>query len=218
MPDEQRHAVPNAIDEACQPIAGSRKIYVTGSRADIRVPMREIRQQPTPLADGKFEDNPPLAVYDTSGPYTDPDAAIDVRQGLPAVRGAWIEERGDSEQLDGLSSEFGRRRARDIATEGLRFPHLRAPRRARAGGNVSQMHYARQGIITPEMEFIAIRENQRLREHREAGLPTGQHPGQSFGAAIPDEITPEFVRDEVARGRAVIPANINHPEIEPMII
>ena len=129
MPDEQRHAVPNAIDEACQPIAGSRKIYVTGSRADIRVPMREIRQQPTPLADGKFEDNPPLAVYDTSGPYTDPDAAIDVRQGLPAVRGAWIEERGDSEQLDGLSSEFGRRRARDIATEGLRFPHLRAPRR-----------------------------------------------------------------------------------------
>ncbi len=172
--------------------------------------MREIRQQPTPLADGKFEDNPPLAVYDTSGPYTDPDAAIDVRQGLPAVRGAWIEERGDSEQLDGLSSEFGRRRARDIATEGLRFPHLRAPRRARAGGNVSQMHYARQGIITPEMEFIAIRENQRLREHREAGLPTGQHPGQSFGAAIPDEITPEFVRDEVARGRAVIPANINH--------
>ncbi|MFP1677757.1 phosphomethylpyrimidine synthase ThiC [Alloalcanivorax sp. C16-2] len=218
MPDEQRHAVPNAIDEACQPIAGSRKIYVTGSRADIRVPMREIRQQPTPLADGKFEDNPPLAVYDTSGPYTDPDASIDVRQGLPALRGAWIEERGDSEQLDGLTSEFGRRRARDIATEGLRFPHVRAPRRARAGANVSQMHYARQGIITPEMEFIAIRENQRLREHREAGLPTGQHPGQSFGAAIPDEITPEFVRDEVARGRAVIPANINHPEIEPMII
>ncbi|MBL7250634.1 phosphomethylpyrimidine synthase ThiC [Alcanivorax marinus] len=206
------------MDEACQPIAGSRKIYVTGSRADIRVPMREIRQQPTPLADGKFEDNPPLAVYDTSGPYTDPDASIDVRQGLPALRGAWIEERGDSEQLDGLTSEFGRRRARDIATEGLRFPHVRAPRRARAGANVSQMHYARQGIITPEMEFIAIRENQRLREHREAGLPTGQHPGQSFGAAIPDEITPEFVRDEVARGRAVIPANINHPEIEPMII
>lgn len=218
MPDEQRHAAPNAIDEACQPIAGSRKIYVTGSRADIRVPMREIHQQPTPLADGKFEDNPPLAVYDTSGPYTDPDATIDVRQGLNALRGTWIEERGDTEQLEGLTSEFGRRRARDIATEGLRFPHARPPRRARAGANVSQMHYARQGIITPEMEFIAIRENQRLREHREAGLPTGQHPGQSFGAAIPDEITPEFVRDEVARGRAVIPANINHPEIEPMII
>ncbi len=218
MPDEQRHAVPNAIDEACQPIAGSRKIYVTGSRDDLRVPMREIRQHPTPLADGKFEDNPPLAVYDTSGPYTDPDAAIDVRRGLPPLRGAWIEERGDSEQLAGQTSEFGRRRARDVATEGLRFPHIRPPRRALAGQNVSQMHYARQGIVTPEMEFIAIRENQKLREHRAAGLPTGQHPGQNFGAAIPDEITPEFVRDEVARGRAVIPANINHPEIEPMII
>ncbi|MCC4309923.1 phosphomethylpyrimidine synthase ThiC [Alcanivorax marinus] len=218
MPDEQRHAVSNAIDEACQPIAGSRKIYVTGSRQDIRVPMREIRQHPTPLAGGKFEDNPPLAVYDTSGPYTDPDAKIDIRKGLEPVRAAWIEERGDSEQLDGLTSEYGRRRARDLATEGLRFPHIRAPRRAKAGRNLSQMHYARQGIVTPEMEYIAIRENQKLREHRDAGLPTDQHPGQSFGASIPAEITPEFVRDEVARGRAVIPANVNHPEIEPMII
>ncbi len=218
VPDEQRHAVSNAIDEACQPIAGSRKIYVTGSRQDIRVPMREIRQHPTPLAGGKFEDNPPLAVYDTSGPYTDPDAKIDIRKGLEPVRAAWIEERGDSEQLDGLTSEYGRRRARDLATEGLRFPHIRAPRRAKAGRNLSQMHYARQGIVTPEMEYIAIRENQKLREHRDAGLPTDQHPGQSFGASIPAEITPEFVRDEVARGRAVIPANVNHPEIEPMII
>ena len=218
MPDEQRHAVSNAIDEACQPIAGSRKIYVTGSRQDIRVPMREIRQHPTPLAGGKFEDNPPLAVYDTSGPYTDPDAKIDIRKGLEPVRAAWIEERDDSEQLDGLTSEYGRRRARDLATEGLRFPHIRAPRRAKAGRNLSQMHYARQGIVTPEMEYIAIRENQKLREHRDAGLPTDQHPGQSFGASIPAEITPEFVRDEVARGRAVIPANVNHPEIEPMII
>ncbi|MBM7332982.1 phosphomethylpyrimidine synthase ThiC [Alcanivorax marinus] len=206
------------MDEACQPIAGSRKIYVTGSRQDIRVPMREIRQHPTPLAGGKFEDNPPLAVYDTSGPYTDPDAKIDIRKGLEPVRAAWIEERGDSEQLDGLTSEYGRRRARDLATEGLRFPHIRAPRRAKAGRNLSQMHYARQGIVTPEMEYIAIRENQKLREHRDAGLPTDQHPGQSFGASIPAEITPEFVRDEVARGRAVIPANVNHPEIEPMII
>ena len=224
MPDEQRPAVAdtpataNAIDEACRPIAGSRKIHVTGSRPDIRVPMREITQQPTPLADGHFEENPPLAVYDTSGPYTDPEVVIDIRQGLAPLRAGWIDERADSEQLAGQSSEYGRRRARDVATEGLRFPHIRTPRRARAGRNVSQMHYARQGIITPEMEFIAIRENQRLREHRAAGLPAGQHPGQSFGAALPDEITPEFVRDEVARGRAVIPANINHPEIEPMII
>ncbi|CUR45038.1 phosphomethylpyrimidine synthase ThiC [Alloalcanivorax xenomutans] len=218
MPDEQRNAAPNAIDEACQPIMGSRKVYVSGSRSDIRVPMREIRQDPTPLANGELEQNPPLSVYDTSGPYTDPDARIDIRQGLPPLRDAWIEERGDSEQLAGLTSDYGRRRAADVATAGLRFPHIRAPRRARQGANVSQMHYARQGIVTPEMEFIAIRESQRLREHREAGLPVAQHPGRSFGAAIPDEITPEFVRDEVARGRAVIPANINHPEIEPMII
>ena len=218
MPDDQRPVTAKPIDESCQPIAGSQKIYVTGSRPDIRVPMREIRQSQTPLADGKFEDNPPLSVYDTSGPYTDPDTQIDIRKGLNPIRSAWIDERDDTEQLAGLTSEYGRKRANDVAKAGLRFEHTRIPRRARAGKNVSQMHYARQGIITPEMEYIAIRENQRLREHREAGLPVDQHPGQSFGASIPAEITPEFVRDEVARGRAVIPVNINHPEIEPMII
>ena len=218
MPDDQRPITANTIDESCQPIAGSQKIYVTGSRPDIRVPMREIHQSPTPLADGKFEDNPPVSVYDTSGPYTDPDVTIDVRQGLAPIRMNWIQERDDTEQLEGLTSEYGQKRAKDLKTAGLRFQHTRVPRRAKAGKNVSQMHYARQGIITPEMEFIAIRENQRLREHREAGLPMDQHPGQDFGASIPAEITPEFVRDEVARGRAVIPVNINHPEIEPMII
>ncbi|AJD46890.1 phosphomethylpyrimidine synthase ThiC [Isoalcanivorax pacificus W11-5] len=218
MPDDYLSASSHAIEEACQPISGSRKIYVTGSRPDLRVPMREISQHPTLLADGSREPNPPLAVYDTSGPYTDAEAKIDIRQGLPPLRAAWIAERGDTEQLGGLSSEYGRRRERDIATAGLRFPHARTPQKARAGANVSQMHYARRGIITPEMEFIALRENQNLAAARAAGLPVEQHPGQSFGAAIPAEITPEFVRDEVARGRAVIPANINHPEIEPMII
>ncbi|MED5240047.1 MAG: phosphomethylpyrimidine synthase ThiC [Pseudomonadota bacterium] len=218
MPDDQRPIAATAIDESCQPIAGSRKIYVTGSRADIRVPMREIRQDPTPLADGKFEDNPPVTVYDTSGPYTDPDVQIDVRKGLSPIRLNWIQERNDTEELPGLTSDYGRKRATDVKVAGLRFEHVRTPRRAKPGKNVSQMHYARQGIITPEMEYIAIRENQRLQEQRDAGLPCEQHPGQSFGAAIPAEITPEFVRDEVARGRAVIPVNINHPEIEPMII
>ena len=137
MPDDQR-PIANAIDESCQPIAGSRKIYVTGSRPDIRVPMREIQQHPTPLADGKFEDNPPLSVYDTSGPYTDPDTQIDIRKGLNPIREAWIDEREDTEQLDGLSSEYGRKRANDVAKAGLRFEHTRIPRRARAGKNVSR--------------------------------------------------------------------------------
>ncbi|WP_111655613.1 phosphomethylpyrimidine synthase ThiC [Isoalcanivorax indicus] len=218
MPDDYLGAASGAIEEACQPITGSRKIYVTGSRADLRVPMREIAQHPTLLASGASEENPPLAVYDTSGPYTDTTAHIDIRKGLAPVRAAWIAERGDTEQLEGLTSEYGRRRARDVATAGLRFPDERRPLKARAGANVTQMHYARQGIVTPEMEYIAIRENQNLAAARAAGLPVNQHPGQSLGASIPAEITPEFVRDEVARGRAVIPANINHPEIEPMII
>ncbi len=221
VPDDHAQPTPaavRAIDESCQPIAGSAKIYITGSRADIRVPMRQIRQSPTPLANGEFEQNPPIAVYDTSGPYTDGAVQIDVRKGLAPLRDGWIAERGDSEELAGLSSEFGRRREQDPMTAGLRFAATRKPRRAKAGANVSQMHYARKGIITPEMEFIAIRENQNIVAARAAGLPVNQHPGQSFGAAIPAEITPEFVRDEVARGRAVIPANINHPEIEPMII
>ncbi|MCC1495967.1 phosphomethylpyrimidine synthase ThiC [Alcanivorax sp. 1008] len=221
MPDDQIQPTPaalSAIEQSCQPIAGSEKIYITGSRPDIRVPMRQITQSPTPLANGEFEQNPPIAVYDTSGPYTDRSVQIDVRKGLQPLRDGWIAERADSEELSGLSSDFGRRREQDPMTAGLRFAAIRKPRRAKSGANVSQMHYARKGIITPEMEYIAIRENQNLAAARAAGLPVDQHPGQSFGAAIPAEITPEFVRDEVARGRAVIPANINHPEIEPMII
>ncbi|MBC8642061.1 phosphomethylpyrimidine synthase ThiC [Caballeronia sp. EK] len=227
----------NAVVDAAAiaPLPNSRKVYVTGSTPDIRVPMREITQSDTPDGFGA-EKNPPVYVYDTSGPYTDPDANIDIRAGLPAVRAQWIEARGDTEQLDGLSSEFGRERAADPKTAELRFPDLhRHPRRALAGKNVSQMHYARQGIITPEMEYIAIRENQRRAEYLESLKHSGpngeklaammgrQHPGQAFGAAAfgkdaAKEITPEFVREEVARGRAIIPANINHPESEPMII
>jgi len=210
-------------DAAVQPLPNSRKIYVEGSRADVRVPMREIAQADTPASFGA-EVNPPLAVYDTSGPYTDPTANIDIRSGLPPLRARWIEERGDSAELHGLTSAYGRARLADAELAGMRFDLKRQPRRAKSGanlsGNVTQMHYARRGIITPEMEFIAIRENTK-REETLRSLPellTRQHPGQSFGAAIPDLITPEFVRAEVARGRAIIPANINHPETEPMII
>ena len=223
------------VDEAAvQPLPNSRKIYVEGSRPDIRVPMREISQADTPTAFGG-EKNPPIFVYDCSGPYGDPTAKIDIRQGLPALRAGWIAERGDTDSLSDLSSEFGRLRAADKELDELRFPGLhRKPLRAKVGKNVTQIHYARQGIITPEMEFIAIRENNNRRAYIEtlkasgpigekfgaklAALMTRQHPGQSFGASIPEEITPEFVRSEVARGRVVIPANINHPEAEPMII
>ena len=219
------------VDEAAiQPLPNSRKVYVQGSRPDIRVPMREIRQADTHTARG-VEKNPPIYVYDTSGPYTDPAVQIDIRAGLPPLRARWIEERDDTEALPGLSSEYGRRRAGMANLAHLRFPGLaRRPRRAKPGMNVTQMHYARRGLITPEMEFIAIRENLRRREYLEslrasgsrgeklAQLLSRQHPGQAFGAAIPEEITPEFVRSEVARGRAIIPANINHPESEPMII
>ncbi|MDR5802380.1 phosphomethylpyrimidine synthase ThiC [Caballeronia sp. LZ001] len=227
----------NAVVDAAAiaPLPNSRKVYVTGSTPDIRVPMREITQSDTPDSFGG-EKNPPVYVYDTSGPYSDPDAKIDIRSGLPALRAGWIEARGDTEELAGLSSEFGRERAADPKTAELRFPDLhRHPRRATPGKNVSQMHYARQGIVTPEMEYIAIRENQRRAEYLESLKTSGpngeklaammgrQHPGQSFGAVPFDKdalkaITPEFVRDEVARGRAIIPANINHPESEPMII
>jgi phosphomethylpyrimidine synthase len=200
------------VDEAAiKPLPNSKKIFVTGSRSDIRVPMREITQTPT---DG--EANPPIYVYDTSGPYTDPSVRIDIRSGLPALRAGWIAERNDTEELPGLSSDYGRAREADAEIAGLRFDLKRKPLRARNGVNVTQMHYARRGVVTPEMEFVAIRENQRL-----DALPENlrrQHRGQSFGAAIPQEITPEFVRGEVARGRAIIPANINHPEAEPMII
>ncbi len=195
-----------------QPIPGSRRIHVPGSRPDLRVPMREIALTRTPTLFGG-EHNPPVTVYDTSGPYTDPDARIDLCAGLPALRRAWIEERGDSECLAQLGSAFGR----DPALEAVRFPARSLPRRARAGANVTQMHYARRGIVTPEMEFVAIRENQRLDEVRDAQL-LKQHPGEHFGAALPRRITAEFVRDEIARGRAILPSNINHPECEPMII
>ncbi|SDI55327.1 hydroxymethylpyrimidine synthase [Pseudomonas delhiensis] len=203
--------------QSAQPFPNSRKVYLTGSRPDIRVPVREISLADTPTAFGG-ERNPPVYVYDTSGPYTDPAVRIDLRKGLPDVRSRWIDERGDTEILPGLTSEFGKARLADASLDALRFAHVRTPRRAKAGRNVTQMHYARQGIVTPEMEYIAIRENMKLQEARAAGLLDAQHPGQSFGASIPQEITAEFVRDEVARGRAIIPANINHTELEPMII
>jgi phosphomethylpyrimidine synthase len=204
------------VDEAAvNPLPNSRKTYVAGSRPDIRVPMREIAQT---------GDNPPICVYDCSGPYTDPAAKIDIRKGLPALRARWIEERGDTDALAGLSSAYGRTRETDSGLADLRFDLVHHPRRAKAGagfsGNVTQMHYARKGVVTPEMEYVAIRENQRLDDLSD--LMKTQHRGESFGAAdfakCAKIITPEFVRDEIARGRAIIPANINHPEAEPMII
>ncbi len=216
-------------DAAVRPLPNSRKVYVQGGRTDIRVPMREISQADTPASFGA-EKNPPVYVYDTSGPYTDPRAKIDIRDGLGPLRAKWIEERGDTEALSGPTSKFGVERLLDPKLAELRFNLRRKPRRAKPGMNVSQMHYARRGMVTPEMEYISIRENLQRREYIEslrvsgpmgsklAELMARQHPGQSFGAAIPEEITPEFVRDEVARGRAIIPANINHPESEPMII
>ncbi|MFN7754059.1 MAG: phosphomethylpyrimidine synthase ThiC [Pseudomonadota bacterium] len=200
---------------ATQPFPRSRKVHVQGSRPDIRVPMREISQSDTPAAMGA-EHNPPLYVYDTSGPYTDPEARIDIRNGLPALRAAWIDERGDTELLGGPTSVYGQVRLDDERLSHLRFNLRRQPRRARLGANVTQMHYARRGIVTPEMEFIALRETQRMEGLSD--MVRRQHPGESFGASLPSVITPEFVRDEVARGRAIIPANINHPESEPMII
>ena len=203
-------------ESVTRPIPGSRKIFVAGSRPDLQVPMREIALTRTPTLFGG-EENHPVTVYDTSGPYTDPQANIDLAAGLAAVRSAWIEERGDTEQLAGLSSEFGRGRQHDGRLDAVRFPGRTLPRRAIGTANVTQMHYARRGIVTPEMEYVAIRENQRLDAVRDEGL-LAQHPGQSFGASIQQIITPEFVRDEIARGRAVLPNNINHPECEPMII
>ena len=204
------------VDEgAVKPLPNSRKVYIEGSRADLRVPMREITQSDTPAAMGA-EKNPPIFVYDTSGPYTDPAVKIDIRSGLNPLRQPWILDRKDTEELPGPTSRYGVERMNDPKLASLRFNLGRKPRRAKAGMNVTQMHYARKGIITPEMEYIAIRENQRREGLSE--LLTKQHPGQHFGAAIPKIITPEFVRDEVARGRAIIPVNINHPEIEPMII
>ncbi len=216
VPSELLQEADRLSADVVRPIPGSSKTHVSGSRPDMKVPMREVALARTPTIFGG-EDNAPLAVYDTSGPYTDANANIDLAQGLSPLRAAWIAERGDTEVLPGLSSEFGRAREHDPKLAHIRFANRPLPRRAVSGANVTQMHYARRGLITPEMEFIAIRENQRLDQVREAHL-LNQHPGQSFGASIQKFITPEFVRDEVARGRAIIPCNINHPESEPMII
>jgi phosphomethylpyrimidine synthase len=208
-------ATAHVDDAAVKPLPNSRKVYIAGTRPDVRVPMREITQSDTPASFGA-EKNPPILVYDTSGPYTDPQARIDIRQGLAALRGQWIAERNDTEELPGPTSRYGRERLSDPGLAELRFDLKRKPRRARAGRSVTQMHYARKGIVTPEMEYVAIRESQRRDALPE--LIARQHPGQHFGASIPRTISAEFVRDEVARGRAIIPANINHPETEPMII
>ena len=202
--------------DSVQPFPSSRKVYRTGSRPDLNVPFREITLAETRSSQG-VERNDAVYVYDTSGPYTDPDARIDVRRGLPPLRARWIEERGDTEPLGGVSSEYGRQRQGDPKLAPLRFAHLRVPRRARPGANVTQMHYARRGVVTPEMEFIAIREN-CMREAYPEAVRGHRHPGMGFGASLPEEVTPEFVRDEVAAGRAIIPSNVNHPESEPMII
>jgi phosphomethylpyrimidine synthase len=204
------------VDEAAvKPLPNSRKIYVQGSRPDIRVPMREISQTPTHTSAGE-ETNPPIYVYDCSGPYTDPAVKIDIRSGLAEMRASWISERNDTEPLAQLTSEYGQQRLNDPELASMRFNLQHTPRKAKPGKNVTQMHYARQGIITPEMEYIAIRENQK-RDGLSA-MMLQQHAGENFGAPMPREITPEFVRSEVAAGRAVITANINHPEVEPMII
>lgn len=208
------------------PFPASRKIYVKGQLHALSVAMREIRVSDTKLhgKDGATEANAPVTVYDTSGPYTDPNLAIDVKKGLPRLREQWIRERGDVAQLDGVTSLYGNQRLHDPSLDYLRFAQTPQPLRAKSGHNVSQMHYARKGVVTPEMEYIAIRENQRidlLQEQFKGSVHplTKQHKGHSFGANTPKNfITPEFVRQEVAAGRAVIPANINHPESEPMII
>ncbi|VAX03631.1 Phosphomethylpyrimidine synthase ThiC [hydrothermal vent metagenome] len=222
IPEEFLQKTARLSAEVTQPFPNSTKIYVQGSRPDIRVPMREIAQSPTHNLDGsEAESNPPITVYDTSGPFTDPAVNIDLMKGMPEVRSAWIEERGDTEILSGPTSEYGDQRQNDPELAQLRFEHIRAPRRAKSGANVSQLHYARQGIITPEMEYVAIREMQRmdaLRKDVRYEKLLRQHAGENFGANLPQEITPEFVRDEIAAGRAIIPANINHPELEPMII
>ena len=218
------------VDEAAvKPLPNSRKVYITGSRADIRVPMREVSLSDTSASFGA-EKNPPIYVYDTSGPYTDPAVSIDIRSGLEPIRNPWIMERNDTEELPGPTSEYGQARLNDPELQELRFNLKRKPRRAKAGKCVTQMHYAKKGIITPEMEFVAIRENLNRKKYIESlrvsgpngekmvKLMTRQHKGMDFGARIPEEITPEFVRSEIAAGRAIIPANVNHPEVEPMIL
>ncbi len=208
---------PEAISIA--PFPASRKIYIEGSRPDLRVPMREIALQATRHPDGRLAENPPHRVYDTSGPWTEPEAAPDARVGLAPLRRPWQLERGDLLELADLTSEYGRKRAADPKLDDLRFGSVRKPLRARPGANVSQMHYARRGVITPEMEYVAIREN-LLRAQVDGALAMAgpQHPGEAWGASIPRRMTPEFVRDEIAKGRAILPSNVNHPECEPMAI
>ena len=237
IPEDFIRRTAQLSEDATRPYPNSRKLWVPGSRPDLRVGMREVQQSETPALHGA-EANPPIPLYDTSGPYTDPAAHIDLVRGLSPLRAGWIEERGDTQPLSDFTSEYTRRRNRDSKLADIRFPEPPKPRRAKAGANVTQMHYARKGIITPEMEYIALRENLRLNElrgdaryaqllkqhdaHGRAnvaggrGAPKGA-PGATRGIR-PDLVTPEFVRDEVARGRAIIPANINHPELEPMII
>lgn len=206
------------------PFPNSKKVYVKGKLNDIEVAMREISLSDTKLNGKTLHKNPPVTVYDTSGPYTDVNIEIDVKKGIPRLREKWIMERGDIERLFEFSSEYGTQRMADESLDALRFEHIKMPLRAKEGRNVTQLHYARMGIITPEMEYIAIRENQRIEEYNaslngQAGMLCQQHAGESFGANTPKSfITPEFVRDEVAAGRAIIPSNINHPETEPMII
>jgi phosphomethylpyrimidine synthase len=202
------------------PFRASKKIYVPGQLHDIKVAMREISLSPTRLSNGKTEENFPVTVYDTSGPFTDPDITVDLKKGLHRLREEWIMQRGDVEQLNDFTSEYCLQRLTDTRLDALRFQHLKKPLKAKPGANITQMHYAKQGIITPEMEYVAIRENQRIDiQEQQSQQLKQQHEGNSFGANTPKGyITPEFVRDEIAAGRAIIPANINHPESEPMII
>ncbi len=212
---------PNQSVITSGPFRASKKIYVPGQLHDIKVAMREISLSPTKLSNGKTEENLPVTVYDTSGPFTDPDITVDLKKGLHRLREEWIMQRGDVQQLNDFTSEYCRQRLADPRLDALRFQHLKKPLKAKPGRNVSQMYYAKQGIITPEMEYVAIRENQRIDilGQQLSGQLTQQHEGNSFGANTPKGyITPEFVRDEIAAGRAIIPANINHPESEPMII
>jgi phosphomethylpyrimidine synthase len=234
LPIKADHTATPSSTLTTKPFPASRKVYVTGSHPSIRVPMREITLTPTQGPNGEIpRPNPPVTVYDPSGPYTDSNVSINVRQGLHPLRREWVFGRNDVEELSEVSSIYGRKRSTDTSLDAIRFALSRKPLRAKSGMNVTQMHYARKGIVTPEMEFIAIRENQ-TRDEQEGSLRMNgqaqglrmngqaqgviQHPGQAWGAAIPSRITPEFVRDEVARGRAIIPSNINHPEVEPMII
>lgn len=216
--------IPTGVSpEMRQPLPGSCKVYVSGSRPDIRVPMREIRLQPTRRSNGTFEDNGTLWVYDTSGPYTDPSVEINLNRGLPPIREKWIQERGDTVVLEGPTSAYAKARLEDPALADVRFPNSRRPRRAQDGRRVTQMHYAKRGIITPEMEFAAIRENEELaraRKHLSEMAKRGEFSRRwkYLEKALEREITPEFVRSELARGRAILPANINHPELEPMVI